>query len=163
MRVIHNSLPHISNRTNDRYKKAGAFTVDPAGNGDSVEFLNISKNDALAWPGKLHRDYPSTVNARMESVVKPFVVKSEQIVARIIDVFNDKLGLREGALGERHRIDEPSGCEARCIKSPPLRGSAPDKVALSPHTDFGSLVRDYCKLTLPTMTYASSSLTVHPV
>ncbi|KAI0763165.1 hypothetical protein BC629DRAFT_981716 [Irpex lacteus] len=121
------------------YKKAGAFTVDPAGNGDSVEFLNISKNDALAWPGKVHRDYPPTVNARIESVVKPFVVKSEKIVARIIDVFNDKLGLREGALGERHRIDEPSGCEARCIKSPPLQGSAPDKVALSPHTDFGSL------------------------
>ena len=124
-----------------RYKKAGAFVVDPEGNGDSVEFINVSKNDALAWPSKVHREYPPTVNARMESTIKPFIVKSEQIVARIIDIFNDKLELPKGALAGRHQIEELSGCESRCIKSPPMKGSASDKVALSAHTDFGSLVR----------------------
>ncbi|KAI0701058.1 hypothetical protein BC835DRAFT_1265438 [Cytidiella melzeri] len=121
------------------YKAAGAFTVDPAGNGDSVEFLNVSKNDALAWPRIVHREYPSTVNARMGSTIKPFISKSAELAACIIAVLNDRLGLPKGALADKHRIDEPSGCESRCIKSPPLKDASPDKVALSPHTDFGSL------------------------
>ena len=127
-----------------RYKKAGANVIDLEGNKDCTEFINVSKNDALAWPSKVHREYPSTVNTRMESTIKPFIVKSEQIIARIIDVFNDKLGLPKGALARRHRIEESSGCHSRCIKVPPLKGSAPDKLALSAHTDFGSLVSTFC-------------------
>lgn len=114
--------------------------MDAAGTKDTVEFLNVSKNDALAWPAKIHRDYPSTVNARMESTIKPFVQKSVDITSSIINIFNDRLGLPKGALAQRHLVNEPSGCEARCIKNPPSRGSAPNKQALGAHTDFGSLV-----------------------
>ncbi|KAI0763141.1 Clavaminate synthase-like protein [Irpex lacteus] len=97
---------------------SGANVIDSAGNLDCTEFLNISKNDALAWPAKVHREYPATVDVRMESTVKPFIVKSEKIIACILDIFNDKLGLT--------RIDKSSGCHSRCIS------------AVS-HTDFGSL------------------------
>ncbi|KAI0346723.1 Clavaminate synthase-like protein [Trametopsis cervina] len=119
------------------YKVAGGSVVDGEGNVDCVEEINISRNDALAWPGKIHREYPSTVNERMESVIKPFVQKSTEINLTCLDAFNDKLGLPKGTLASKHGIDELSCCEARCIKK--AGGVADDKKALGSHTDFGSL------------------------
>jgi hypothetical protein len=130
----------LTGSKNDRYKFIGAFVADRAGNADMVEFLNVSKNDALAWPSKVHREYPATVNSCMASTVRPFIEKSVEIVDSIFDVFNYKLGLPRGTLANKHRVDEPSGCESRCIKSPPMKGCGIDRIALPPHTDFGSLV-----------------------
>ena len=125
-----------------RYKAAGANAVDETGALDTVEFINVSRNDALAWPNKVHRDYPSTVNERMESTVKPFIKKSVDINMALLDVFNSRLGLPKGALAARHTIDAPSGCESRVIKNPPKPSSAAEtKQAIGAHTDFGSLVR----------------------
>lgn len=107
---------------------------------DTVEFINVAMNDALVWPGKMHRDYPSTVNARMESTIKPFVQKSVAINMTIMDIFNEKLGLPEGALAERHKLDTPTASEARCIKNPPSKDKPADRQAIGAHTDFGSLV-----------------------
>ncbi|KAF9255754.1 hypothetical protein L218DRAFT_950512 [Marasmius fiardii PR-910] len=39
---------------------------------DTVEFINITKDDAFAWPSVAHQTYSSTVNSRMESAV-PFI------------------------------------------------------------------------------------------
>lgn len=108
-----------------------------------VEFINASKDDALAWPNRIHREYPSTVNARMENTIRPFVQKSVDINTTFIDIFNNKLGLPKGTLASRHTLYDPSGSEARCIKSPPRPGGVDDaKTALGAHTDFGSLVSD---------------------
>ena len=122
------------------YKAAGANAVDETGALDPVEFINVAMNDALAWPGKVHREYPSTVNARMESTIQPFVRKSVAINMTVMAIFNEKLGLPEGALEARHKLDGLAFSEARCIKNPPSVGKAADRQAIGAHTDFGSLV-----------------------
>jgi len=123
------------------YKAAGANATDEAGNPDMIEFINVSKDDALAWPKVARREYPSTVNARMESTIIPFVRKSLAVNSTLIDVFNDRLGLPAGELAKRHLLEEHSGSEARTIKKSPLSpGSAETSMkGIGAHTDFGSL------------------------
>ncbi|KIK63557.1 hypothetical protein GYMLUDRAFT_40603 [Collybiopsis luxurians FD-317 M1] len=119
------------------YKHRGAYIVNASGETDQSEFLNIAKDDALAWPKQVYRSYPSTVNARMESTVIPFVKKSIEINDTILGVFNDKLGLPKGTLQKFHSMEEISGCEARTIKVP--KNLPLGKQALGAHTDYGSL------------------------
>ncbi|EGN93564.1 hypothetical protein SERLA73DRAFT_78448 [Serpula lacrymans var. lacrymans S7.3] len=123
------------------YKKAGANATDETGKTlDTAEFINVAKDDVLAYPSVARRTYPRTVNARMESTITPFVQKSLEVNYTILRIFNDKLGLPEGTLARLHSLDEFSGSEARCIRNPPLPGkSLSETVALGAHTDFGSL------------------------
>ncbi|KAJ7618395.1 hypothetical protein FB45DRAFT_741505 [Roridomyces roridus] len=120
------------------YKAAGANAVDATGQPDTVEFINVAKDDALAWPQQARRAYPSTVYAHMEETVTPFVKKSVEVNDTILQIFNDRLGLPPDALKKRHLVDEYSGSETRVIKNPPSP-QAPLKVAIGAHTDFGSL------------------------
>ncbi|KAK7051465.1 hypothetical protein VNI00_004439 [Paramarasmius palmivorus] len=119
------------------YKAAGANAVDAYGVLDTVEFINIAKDDAFAWPNVARRTYPSTVNARMDTTIVPFVKKSNEINTTVINIFNDKLGLPPGELATRHKIEDYSGSEARTIKNP--AGLPADRMAIGAHTDFGSL------------------------
>ncbi|ETW77509.1 hypothetical protein HETIRDRAFT_436331 [Heterobasidion irregulare TC 32-1] len=121
------------------YKYAGANATDETGALDRVEFINVSKDDAISWPTPTHRTYPSTVNARMPSTIIPFVRKSLEVTNTILDVLNDRLGLPKGAIAKRHSLMEHSGGEARCIKSPKNLEMSADKATLGAHTDFGSL------------------------
>ncbi|GLB43791.1 putative clavaminate synthase-like protein [Lyophyllum shimeji] len=123
------------------YKAAGANAVDATGRLDTVEFTNVAKDDALAWPRVARRAYPSTVNARMESTIAPFIRKSLEINNTLLDVLNNKLGLPPGTLLAKHPIEEFSGSEARVIRNPPTPTSKgqPPKLAIGSHTDFGSL------------------------
>jgi hypothetical protein len=108
---------------------------------DNIEFINVSKDDALAYPQVVHITYPSTINARMENTVAPFVRKSLDVTYVVLDIFNDKLGLPEGTLESLHAMDEHSACEVRCTRSPPLPDKeAMDRAMLAAHSDFGSLV-----------------------
>ncbi|KAJ7982940.1 hypothetical protein DFH06DRAFT_712899 [Mycena polygramma] len=120
------------------YKAAGASPVDATGQPDTAEFINIAKDDALAWPQQARRAYPPTVNARMTDSIVPFVKKSMEVNDILLQIFNDRLGLPPDALKKRHTVAEYSGSETRVIKSlaPP---NSPLKVALGAHTDFGSL------------------------
>lgn len=124
------------------YKAAGVNATDETGARDTVEFINISKDDVLAYPEQVHRDYPSTVNARMGPTIKPFVKKSLAINTTLLGVLNNKLGLPQGTLAKLHPPEQHSGCEARCIKNPPPIDSAlaQARAAIGAHTDFGSLV-----------------------
>ncbi|KAF4586406.1 hypothetical protein EYR38_010682 [Pleurotus pulmonarius] len=119
------------------YKAKGATTVDLSGSKDNAEMINVSKDDALAYPRVAHASYPSTVNARMESTVRPFVEACTDANNTLMAVFNAKLGLPEGTLASLHARDEPSVSEARVIKVPATPGST--KIAVGAHTDFGSL------------------------
>ncbi|KAG5335519.1 hypothetical protein C0989_001181, partial [Termitomyces sp. Mn162] len=123
------------------YKAAGANAVDATGRLDTVEFINIAKDDALAWPKQARRAYPSTVNARMQSTITPFVRKSLEINNTLLDVLNDRLGLPAGTLLAKHPMEEYSGCEARVIRNPPVGQASvdPERLAIGSHTDFGSL------------------------
>jgi len=123
------------------YKMPGANIISAEGELDTNELLNIAKDDALAWPQLVRRasnhSYPLPVLARMESTVRPFVLKSLEVNNTIIDIFNDKLGLRKGRLLEMHLAKELSGCEARIIRNGATKNTL--KLALGSHTDFGSL------------------------
>jgi isopenicillin N synthase-like dioxygenase len=121
-----------------RYKAAGANAVDATGQPDTVEFINIAKDDALAWPKQARRAYPSSVNAHMAETVTPFVKKSVEINDTVLQIFNDRLGFPPDALKKRHSLAEYSGSETRVIKNPPS-AHTPTKVAIGAHTDFGSL------------------------
>ncbi|PSR76517.1 hypothetical protein PHLCEN_2v8420 [Hermanssonia centrifuga] len=122
------------------YEAKGSSAIDDSGTPDTTEYLNISKDDALAWPEKVHREYPSTVNARMESTIKPFTQKSVEINNTLLDVLNDKLGFPKETLASKHPMWEPSSCESRCIKSHPgIGGVEGRKTTLGAHTDFVSL------------------------
>ncbi|KZT10025.1 Clavaminate synthase-like protein [Laetiporus sulphureus 93-53] len=123
------------------YKAAGVNAIDEKGNVDATEFINVSKDDALAFPKIVHRTYPRTVNVRMDATIIPFVRKSLEINATLLEVLNAKLGLPKGTLARLHKDEEQSGCVARVIKTPPQGKDTidEDKALLSAHTDFGSL------------------------
>lgn len=128
------------------YKAAGADVIDEKGNLDTVEFINVAKDDALAYPRKAHWDYPQTVYAHMEDAVQPFVIKAVDICNTLMSALNDKLGLPKGRLNELHRLEKESFCQTRCIKNPPANSAPADKQALSAHTDFGSLVSRFPRM-----------------
>lgn len=116
--------------------------IDEKGNLDCTEFINVSKDDALAFPTPVHRTYPSTVTDRMDTAVIPFVKKSLEVNNSLLAILNEKLGLPQGTLAKLHREEERSGCVARVIRTPPKEGEFDEaKAVLSSHTDFGSLVR----------------------
>ncbi|KAI5981656.1 hypothetical protein EDC04DRAFT_1956969 [Pisolithus marmoratus] len=121
------------------YKKFGGNAIDASGLPDMVEFLNIAKDDVLAFPDVVHRTYPSTVTPAIPSVVRPFVCKSLEVNNTILRIFTQQLGLPEGTLEELHR-GLRSDSEARVTRSPPMpgRGSA-DRPISGAHTDFGSI------------------------
>lgn len=133
------SSRHQSNHI--RYKAAGANAVDDTGLRDSVEYINVAKDDVLAWPQTVHRTYPSPVNTHMETTIRPFTVKAIDVNTTLLAVFNDKLGLPQGTLAGLHGMYELSCSESRCIKKAPAPEQPQDQQALGAHTDFGSLVR----------------------
>ncbi|KAI9566319.1 hypothetical protein HD554DRAFT_2277855 [Boletus coccyginus] len=122
------------------YKKAGANAVDASGKLDAAEFINVAKDDALAFPNVVHRTYPAPTTAAIPTTVAPFVRKSLEINNTMLRIFNDRLGLPEGTLERLHPLEEPSGSETRTIKAPPMPGKAlADTATIGAHTDFGSL------------------------
>lgn len=132
------SLLSYSILINFSYKAAGANATDETGKPDMVEFINVAKDDALAWPKVARRSYPSATEARMESTIVPFVKQSLAVNNTLMDVFNERLGLPEGTLAERHDLKEFSGSEARCIKSPPRpNGITEEQAAIGAHTVSG--------------------------
>ena len=119
------------------YKARGTIATDKNGTKDNVEFLNISQDDALAWPSIARRTYPRTVTKHMEDVITPFVKKSMEMNRTFLEFFERKLQLPAGELAvQRHNEKELNGGEARCIRTPPMQTST----GVGAHTDFGSLV-----------------------
>jgi len=111
---------------------------------NSYEFITIAKDDALAWPEVLRRTYPSTVNARMEGTVKPFVRESLEVAYTLLGAFNDRLGLPEGAIRRRHEEKDLSESTARVIRfSAELHYKGQ---LMRNHTDFGTISFVYNKL-----------------
>ena len=125
-----------------RYKFAGANATDASGAPDSVEFINVSKDDALAFPAMVDRKYPLTVEERMDSAVLPFVLKGTEVNQTLINILNDRLGLPPGCLAKMHALEERSGGEVRCIKKTVESApEPPDRAAIGAHTDIGSIAR----------------------
>lgn len=125
-----------------RYKAAATNATDKHGSLDTVEFLNVARDDALSFPIPTHRTYPPTVEGYMPGTVAPFVKASMEITKVLTNVLGKKMRLADGELDKLHDAGEHSGSETRVIKNPPAgeRGMTKDKVALGAHTDFGSMV-----------------------
>ncbi|PCH44302.1 Clavaminate synthase-like protein [Wolfiporia cocos MD-104 SS10] len=126
------------------YKAAGYHTADEHGTLDATEFLDIAKDDVLAYPTDVHRTYPPLVAEAIESTVRPFVNRSIAINETLLGVLNKKLGMPEGTLARMHVREERSGCVARVIRTPPQGADIPpavleEQALLGAHTDFGSL------------------------
>ena len=62
--------PHIC-----RYKFAGMNVTDASGAPDLVKFINVSKDDALAFPAVVNCRYPLTMEECMDSAMHPFMHK----------------------------------------------------------------------------------------
>ena len=113
--------------------------MDSSGVPDTTQFVNVAKDDALAWPGKVYRDYPKTINDRMESTIIPFTRKSVEVTNFMLELFNERLGLPAGALHARNNENEKCVSESRVIYQPIIEDD-PSRVGIGSHTDFGTLV-----------------------
>ena len=96
----------------------------------------------MAFPAVVHRRYPLTVEERMDSAVRPFVLKGTEVNQTLISILNDRLELPPGCLAELHAPEEHNTNDARCIKkTPESTPEPPDRAAIGAHTDIGSIVR----------------------
>ncbi|GJN87342.1 hypothetical protein Rhopal_000291-T1 [Rhodotorula paludigena] len=130
------------------YKKAGLNNVDAKGNLDTVHFINIAKDDALAYPEVRQRTYPRTVVERMKTVTN-FIRTSDNVLQTLMSQLEPRLGLPKGTLAALHKEGDISGSESRCILKPAEgeKGHLPEGVgedgnpaaAIGAHTDFGVL------------------------
>lgn len=125
-----------------RYKAAGETIVDKNGTPDSIEFITIAKDDILAFPGVVHRTYPSPVGEHMDTTLKPFLKKALDVNMTILSIFERKLGLANGEILKLHTVEDHSGSEARILRTPAgLTSPDPNQPRISfiAHTDLGSL------------------------
>lgn len=131
------------------FKRAGGSNVDAKGNLDTVEFMNVSKDDALAYPEVRQRTYPDTVNRNISTVTN-FVQNSDRVLKTLLAVLEPRVGVKPGTLQKLHANGPPhlSGSEARLIYKPfsGAPGALKEGVgedgnpaaAIGSHTDFGS-------------------------
>ncbi|KAI0041904.1 Clavaminate synthase-like protein [Auriscalpium vulgare] len=106
---------------------------------DLVEYFNISQNDILGFPDPIHRAYPPAVTAYTESVLQPFTHKSSEVNDTLLNVLNDRLGLPQGALRQRHRPHEKSGSQVRVTRTFPNPAVLPNRSLFNAHNDYGTL------------------------
>ncbi|KAF8989891.1 Clavaminate synthase-like protein [Cyathus striatus] len=118
-----------------RYKAAGANAVVATGHKDTVEFINIAKDDALSYPKIPHCTYPDPAESKMTSVIGPFIKKSLGVNNKLLEVLNDRLGLPASTLLQQHARDKHSST------NPPEA-----RQALGNHTYFGSLSSPHNRL-----------------
>ncbi|GAA5967049.1 hypothetical protein JCM11641_000423 [Rhodosporidiobolus odoratus] len=129
------------------YKRAGSTNVDAAGNVDTVHFINVAKDDALAWPEVRQRTYPKTITKHI-STVQNFIRSSDNVLQKLMEVLEVRIGLPKGTLAALHKEGDISGSESRVILKPAegqrgylAEGKGDDgnpSAAIGAHTDFGS-------------------------
>ena len=109
----------------------------------------MAKDDIMAYPSIIHRTYPSTVGARIESTIRPFVQSSMEITRVLLETLGARLELPKGTLSSLHSttVVGQSGSEVRCIKVwPKTEATDVSQAAFPAHTDFGSLVSSLSSL-----------------
>ncbi|KAM0747741.1 Clavaminate synthase-like protein [Meredithblackwellia eburnea MCA 4105] len=129
------------------YKKAGSTNVDKLGNVDTVQFINVAKDDAVHYPTVRQRTYPSSCNKRMPTI-QGFINTSDEILLDLMGALEPLLDIPSGTLAKLHTKTDLSGSESRVITKPAPgeraflaegkdEGGNP-AAAIGAHTDFGS-------------------------
>ncbi|GAA6011300.1 hypothetical protein JCM10207_008291 [Rhodosporidiobolus poonsookiae] len=129
------------------YKRAGSTNVDAKGNVDTVQFINVAKDDAFAWPEVRQRTYPKTVKEHIDTVQR-FHRSSDTVLQKLMEVLEVRIGLPKGTLAALHKEGDISGSESRCIlkaaegernyKAEGVDEDGNPAAAIGAHTDFGS-------------------------
>jgi len=109
------------------------------GNVDTVHFINVAKDDALAYPKVRQRTYPRTVVERMDTVtsfvrkcasplsssapapraeVLLLLLAADEVLQTLMAALEPRLGLPKGTLAALHKEGDISGSESRCILKP---------------------------------------------
>ncbi|KIK64425.1 hypothetical protein GYMLUDRAFT_161107 [Collybiopsis luxurians FD-317 M1] len=114
------------------YKRVGDSDAQ-SNSTDTVEILDVAKDDVLSWSKVNQRIYPSTVNSHIDSAIAPFIKGSMEMTDTILNIFCSKLELPKGTLSKLHSAEEPSMTEARTIKIP--KNLPPER-----HVQFGTHV-----------------------
>lgn len=103
--------------------------------GPVTKKTQVSKDDIFGvgdhWPA------PDVLN-QSRPLLKSFMSNAHSIVAIILTLLNEHLGLAESKLPNMHRLDRATGDQVRFIKAPP-QPVDDRRVALGQHTDFGSV------------------------
>lgn len=122
------------------FKRIGADNTDEQGAVDTNEQFNVSRDDLLAFPARVHNAYPAPIDAAREALLD-FTTRARAVAFTLLEHFERHLGLPDGALRRLH--DEGPGktspTKARVIRNPPQDDGS--RLALGSHTDFGSIVR----------------------
>ncbi|EMD39821.1 hypothetical protein CERSUDRAFT_46315 [Gelatoporia subvermispora B] len=122
------------------YKSPGANTIDDKGTRDVHEYINITKDDILAWPDVVHGSYPEPVNVHMDSAIRPFAQKAIEVNITILNVLNEKSALPDGTLAKLHRPEMHNQDVVKFINVKPSSLHAfEDSPYVLPHSDYGSL------------------------
>jgi hypothetical protein len=99
------------------YKGLGAGIIDKTGTRDRNEFYNVSKDDILGISSPL----PAPDILQQQSsrdLLASYMQKSHAIVTLLLGILNTKLGLPENKLQSLHRLQAPSGDQARWVNTP---------------------------------------------
>ncbi|BGP14511.1 hypothetical protein JCM10213_000385 [Rhodosporidiobolus nylandii] len=99
------------------YKRAGSTNVDAKGNVDTVQFINVAKDDALAYPTVKQRTYPKTVNENIQTI-QSFIRSSDDVLQKLMEALEPRIGLPKGTLAALHKEGDISGSESRVILKP---------------------------------------------
>ncbi|EJF59541.1 Clavaminate synthase-like protein [Dichomitus squalens LYAD-421 SS1] len=120
------------------YKSIGSCVIDEKGTRDTTESIDVSQDDVLVYPIKVHQAYPATIGAGIELIVRPFVAKSMDINFHLLGIMDGKLGLPKGTLASLCTPEEHSGSTLRLIRNPPATTPSA-QTFVGAHTDFGAL------------------------
>ena len=120
-----------------RYKAIGYDNVDENGNVDTNEQFNLSHDDMLAFPTRIHNDYPDPVKSHVPAVLG-FTSAAHAVAMTILTHLERHLQLPTASLTSLHPQGDghTSPTKARVIRNPPQKESS--VLALGSHTDFGS-------------------------
>ncbi|KAJ6607613.1 hypothetical protein B0H10DRAFT_1956143 [Mycena sp. CBHHK59/15] len=110
----------------------GANAVDGSGKKDTVQSINISTDDVLAYPQQAHRAYPSTVNAGIARTITPFQRDLGPNLHRVVSPPGAQNGLEHQSLVYFTRPVESVVLRALVDESPPIA----DAVVNTPDPNF---------------------------
>lgn len=99
---------------------------------------SVSKDDVMRVGKYIDKplEHPETINKRRSELEK-FMSASHEVTLVILRVLSEQLGLDPDLLPNIHKLDRPSGDQARVTFAPPVD---PEVITLGEHSGTNSLL-----------------------